>query len=121
MAMLNLILNLALLTLILRLGLTIAQISAPSEENVCAKQATSKKNDAEEGSEKPRDNCTCEVDGQIHKYPDGYPCLVLTDGYNGENDYKHGTCQDGKCIYTEIPFGCEDKANEQNTEVRSYE
>ncbi|XP_075543564.1 uncharacterized protein LOC142578023 isoform X1 [Dermacentor variabilis] len=68
--------------------------------------------------EKPLNKCTCTYQGGKYTYPENSPCYVLTEGYNGENDYKHGTCQGEKCIYTEIPLGCEDKAKGRNHNSR---
>ncbi|XP_070392830.1 uncharacterized protein [Dermacentor albipictus] len=48
------------------------------------------------------------ADAQCHGQT-GTPCYVLDRGYNGEIDYKRGTCKGEKCQYTEIPKGCESK------------
>ncbi|XP_075543563.1 uncharacterized protein LOC142578021 [Dermacentor variabilis] len=46
-------------------------------------------------------------DAQCFGKNTGSLCYVLTPGYNEETDYKGGTCQEGKCLYTAIPKGCE--------------
>ncbi|XP_075739898.1 uncharacterized protein LOC119169432 isoform X2 [Rhipicephalus microplus] len=55
---------------------------------------------------KPRDNCTCYIEGQKQNYPDGRACYVKFSGYNDELDYKEGTCKSERCLYTNISYGC---------------
>uniref|UniRef100_A0A6M2E3L7 Putative secreted protein n=1 Tax=Amblyomma tuberculatum TaxID=48802 RepID=A0A6M2E3L7_9ACAR len=55
----------------------------------------------------PLDSCICQQENkEITLFPNETPCITWQRGHEEEWNWKQGTCQDGLCILTEVPFGC---------------